>query len=212
MAVPDRRPLVTAEELFELPDDGRRFELVGGELIPTTPAGARHGVIAFRIARLLDEFVEAHDLGVGGAGEPGFILRREPDMVRAPDVAFVAKARIPATGIPTSYWPFAPDLAVEVVSPSEQLSDVHTKLADYFSASTRLVWVIEPETRVVYAYRSPHDLQVIGEDGELDGGDVLRASGARQSGCFRERRHDKPKSVRRASFPPTTPPHRSNVH
>ena len=173
MAVPDQRPLMTAEELFARPDDGRRCELVEGELIPMTPAGARHGAIAFRIARLLDEFVEAHDLGVGGAAEPGFILRREPDVVRAPDVAFVARTRIPATGIPTSYWPFAPDLAVEVVSPSDRLSDVHTKLADYFSAGTRLVWVVEPETRVVYAYRSLHDVQVIGEDDELDGGDVL---------------------------------------
>ena len=172
MAVPDRRPLVTAEELFELLEDGSRYELVEGELIPMTPAGARHGAIAFRIAHLLAEFVEAHDLGVGGAAEPGFILQRNPDVVRAPDVSFVAQARIPATGIPTSYWPFAPDLAVEVVSPSDRLSDVHTKLADYFSAGTRLVWVIEPETRVVYAYRSPHDLQVIGEDGALDGGDV----------------------------------------
>jgi Uma2 family endonuclease len=173
MAVPDRRPPMTAEELFELPDDGSRHELVEGELIPMTPAGARHGAIAVRVARLLDEYAEAHDLGVCGTAEPGFILRRDPDIVRAPGVSFVAKARIPATGIPTSYWPFAPDLAVEVVSPSDRLSDVHAKLADYFSAGARLVWVVQPETRVVYAYRSLHDLQVLGEDGELDGGEVL---------------------------------------
>ena len=173
MAVPQRRSLMTAEELFELSDDGRRYELVEGELIPMTPAGARHSAIAVRVARLLDEYAEAHDLGVCGTAEPGFILRRDPDIVRAPDVSFVAKARIPATGIPTGYWPFAPDLAVEVVSPSDRLSEVHTKLADYFSAGTRLVWVVEPETRVVYAYRSMHDVQVLGDDAELDGGDVL---------------------------------------
>ena len=173
MAVPERRRLMTAEELFEFPDDGRQYELVAGELIAMTPAGARQGAIAVRVARLLDEYAEAHDLGVCGTAEPGFILRRDPDLVRAPDVSFVTRARIPATGIPTSYWPFAPDLAVEVISPSDRLSDVHAKLADYFSAGTRQVWVMEPETRVVHAYRSLHDVQVIGEDGELDGGDVL---------------------------------------
>ena len=173
MAVPDRHPVMTAEELFELPDDGCRYELVEGELIPMTPAGARHGTIAFRIGLVLGEFIEAHDLGIGGAGEPGFILQRNPDVVRAPDVSFVTKARIPATGIPAGYWPLAPDLAVEVISPSDRLSDVHTKLAAYFSAGTRLVWVVEPETQVVYAYRSLHDVQAIGEDGELSGGDVL---------------------------------------
>ena len=173
MAVPDQRPLMTAEELFELPDDGCRYELLEGALIPMTPAGARHSAIAVRIARLLDEYAEARDLGVCGTAEPGFILQRSPDVVRAPDVSFVARSRIPATGIPTGYWPLAPDLAVEVVSPSDRLSDVHTKLNDYFAAGTRLVWVVEPETRVVYAYRSLHDVQVIGDDGELDGGDVL---------------------------------------
>lgn len=173
VAVPGRRPLVTAEELFERPDDGGRYELVEGALVPVTPAGARHGAITFRIAYLLAGHVEAHDLGVGGTAEPGFILRRNPDVVRAPDVSFVARARIPATGVPTGYWPCAPDLAVEVVSPSDRLSDVQTKLADYFSAGTRLVWVVEPETRTVYAYRSLHDVQAIGGDGELDGGDVL---------------------------------------
>ena len=171
MAVPDRRPLMTAEELFQLPDSSR-YELVEGKLVPVTPAGARQGAITARIACLLDEFIESHDLGVGGAGT-GVILRRDPDTVRGPDVSFVAKARIPATGIPTGYWTLAPDLAIEVVSPSDRPSDVHTKLADYFSAGTRLVWVVEPETRVVCAYRSLHDMQAIGDGNELDGGDVL---------------------------------------
>ena len=173
MAVTDGRRLATAEELLERPDDGCRYELVDGELIPMTPAGARRGAIAFRLARLLDEHVEAHHLGVGGASEAGFILRRNPDVVRAPDVSFVAAARVPATGIPSGYWPYAPDLAVEIVSPSDRLSDVHVKIEDYFAAGARLVWVVEPETRVVHVHRAPYDVQVVGEAGELTGGDVL---------------------------------------
>jgi Uma2 family endonuclease len=164
---------MTAEELFDLPADDYKYELVAGELIRMAPTGGEHGVLTVRIGRILDEYVEAHDLGICSGAETGFILRRAPDIVRAPDAAFIAKARIPETGIPKTYWPFAPDLAVEVTSPSDRFSAVQTKIAEYFSAGTRLVWVIEPATRTVYAYRSAHDVQALGEDDELSGADVL---------------------------------------
>ena len=88
-------------------------------------------------------------------------------------MCFVVKARIPATGIPTTYWPFAPDLAVEVISPSDRLADVHVKITEYFGAGARLVWVVEPETRTVHAYRSPRDVQVFGIEDELSGDEIL---------------------------------------
>ena len=166
------RSPVTAEELFELPDDGGRSELVKGEIVRMNPTGGTHSAVAIRIGRLLDEYVEAHDLGVCGA-ETGFILQRNPDIVRAPDVAFVATSRIPATGIPSTYWPFAPDLAVEVVSHSDRLADVHVKIAEYFAAGTRLVWLVEPETRMVHVYRSPQRVEVVGTEEDLEGGEVL---------------------------------------
>ena len=78
----------------------------------------------------------------------------------------------PKRAFPPPTWPCAPDLAVEVVSPSDCLADVHGKIAEYFAAGVRLVWLVEPAARVVYVYRSPHDVQVIGEGGELTGGDV----------------------------------------
>ena len=165
--------LMTAEELFALPDDDYKYELVAGELIRMAPTGGEHGVLTVRIGRILDEYVEAHDLGICSGAETGFILQRVPDIVRAPDAAFIAKARIPETGIPKTYWPFAPDLAVEVTSPSDRFSAVQTKIAEYFSAGTRLVWVIEPATRTVCIYRSSHDVQALGEDDELSGADVL---------------------------------------
>ena len=173
MAAPMQRELMTAEELFELPDDDCRREIVNGLLIHMTPSGAAHGVVTVRIGQYLNEHAAAHELGVCCGAETGFILRRDPDVVRAPDAAFVAGSRIPETGVPTTYWPFAPDLAVEVVSPSDRLADVHVKVAEYFSAGTRQVWIVEPATRTVHAYRGPHDVQVFGADDELTGDDVL---------------------------------------
>ena len=167
------RPRMTAEELFDLPDDGGRFELIEGELAHMTPTGGAHGALAARMVRLLDEYVEAQDLGVCCGAETGFILQRAPDTVRAPDAAVVLKSRIPDTGIPSSYWPFAPDLAVEVVSPSDRLAEVHVKIAEYFAAGTRLVWLVEPETRMVHVYRSLKVVEVVGTEQELEGGDVL---------------------------------------
>jgi Uma2 family endonuclease len=173
MAVPAQQSLMTAEELFDLPNDDYKYELVEGELIRMAPTGGEHGVLTVRIGCQLDEYVEAHQLGsVCGTGT-GCIIQRRPDTVRAPDAAFIAKKRIPETGVPKTYWPFAPDLAVEVTSPSDRFTAVQTKVAEYFSAGTRLVWVVEPATRTIYVYHSPHDVQVLGEDGELSGEDVL---------------------------------------
>ena len=173
MAVPAQRSRMTAEELFALPDDGGRSELVAGEIIHMAPTGAEHGVVTARIGHLIQEYAIAHGTGVCCGAETGFILQRRPDIVRAPGIAFVADERIPKTGIPKTYWPFAPDLAVEVVSPSDRLTEMHAKIADYFAAGTRLVWLVEPAARVVHIYRSPRDVQMIGDDGELSGGDLL---------------------------------------
>lgn len=175
MAVSVRRAQMTAEELFELPDDGCRHELVAGELVRMTPTGAEHGAVTACLSYVLREYVLRHGTGTCCGAETGFILRRAPDVVRAPDAAFVSRERIPKTGIPTSYWPFAPDLAVEVPSPSDRFADIGIKIAEYFSAGTRLVWVVEPATRTVRVYRSPRDVRVVGEEGELNGGDVLPA-------------------------------------
>lgn len=172
MAVPARRA-VTAEELFALPDDEWRRELVDGEIIRMTPTGAAHGVVTAGIGSLLHEHVSTRDLGVCCGADTGFILRRDPDVVRAPDAAFVAAHRIPDTGVPASYWPFAPDLAVEVVSPSDHFADVQAKVAEYFAAGARQVWVLDPASRTVRAYRSVSDVQVFDVDGTLTGGDLL---------------------------------------
>ena len=173
MTIVATRSLITAEELFELPDGGGRSELVNGEIIRMTPNGAEHGVVTAQIGHLIQEYTLANDLGFCCGAETGFILQRDPDVVRAPDAAVVLGSRVPASGVPSGYWPFAPDLAVEVISPSDRLADVHVKIAEYFAAGTRLVWLVEPETRMVHVYRSPQQVDVLGTDDDLDGGDVL---------------------------------------
>jgi Uma2 family endonuclease len=162
---------MTAEELFELPDDHMRHELVEGELRAMSPAGFDHGRLALRIgARILDH-VEGHGLGAVLAAETGFVLGRNPDTVRAPDVAFVAADRVPggARGFPE----LAPDLVVEVVSPFDRASEVAAKAAMWLDAGVRLVWVVDPQARLAAVHHPGGLVTVLREDGALDGEDVL---------------------------------------
>ncbi len=104
------------------------------------------------------------DGGAGGyAGvEAGFVLARDPDTVRAPDVAYVAAERVPAAGVPEGFWPTAPDLAVEIISPSETADEVRDKIRDYLQAGTRTVWVVYPRSREVLAYTPDGRAQTFG--------------------------------------------------
>ncbi len=163
----------TAEELFCLSATDQRYELVKGDLYEMAPAGGRHGSVARRIAQRLGIYADSLQLGEVFAAETGFILRREPDTVRAPDASFVAAGRLPEGELPTSYIELAPDLAVEVVSPSERTPEVRDKVADWLLAGTRLVWVIYPATRSVTVYRSLEDFENLSEEGSLDGGQVV---------------------------------------
>jgi Uma2 family endonuclease len=163
---------MTAEELFELPDDGLRHELVEGELRKMTPAGAEHGRVALLLgARLLDH-VEEHGLGEAYAAETGFVLRRGPDTVRAPDVAFVAADRLPPEP-ESGFGQTVPDLVVEVVSPWDRASEVSSKAAMWLDAGVRLVWVVDPQARLAAVHRPGGLVTVLREDGVIDGEDVL---------------------------------------
>jgi Uma2 family endonuclease len=173
MATEQIKSGMTAEELFSLPDDGWRYELVRGELNRMPPAGIQHGYIASRLNQRLLAYVEAHNLGLVCTAEAGFRLARNPDTVRAPDVAFIARERIPAEGVPTGYWPGAPDLAVEIVSPSDRFDDVVEKVVEYLAAGTRLVWVIPPRTHTVMVYRATGEVQLLRGHEELQGEEVL---------------------------------------
>src|SRR6188472_1638802 len=125
---------LTAEQLLRLPDDDRRLELIEGELHEIPPAGAEHGTVAFHIAALLESHITAHQLGRGFAAETGFLLARDPDAVRAPDAAFVSREHAERVGRVLGYWPGAPYLAVEVVSPGDAYSGLHDKAPGWLAA------------------------------------------------------------------------------
>lgn len=132
-----------------------------------------HGSVAMRVGSLLSVHVRANDLGEVFAAETGFILRRNPDTVRAPDASFIAKDRLPEGELPVGYLEIVPDLAVEVVSPNDTTREVWDKVGDWLRAGTRLVWVIDPASRSVTVYRSMDDFQILSEGDELVGGEVI---------------------------------------
>jgi Uma2 family endonuclease len=164
---------MTAEELLQYSHEPYQQELIDGRLHEMEPPGAEHGYVAMRIGSLLMQHVEAGDLGLVFASETGFKLASDPDTVRAPDVAFVAKARVEETGIPRGYWPGAPDLAIEVVSPTDRHSRVEGKALHWLEAGTRAVVVVDPPRRTATVYRGAHDIRVLHADEALGLDDVV---------------------------------------
>ena len=160
--------ITTAEELLRAQDIGR-CELVRGELRMMVPPGFEHGRIQNRIGRRLGDLVESRNLGVV-VGEIGFVLARNPDTVRAPDVAFVRSGRV--AGPNPGYVEGAPDLAVEILSPDDRPGYVRDKVAEWLEAGTGAVWVVDPRDRTVTVHRSRRKAVVLGE------ADVLRGDSA----------------------------------
>lgn len=164
--------LMTADQLLRahLPD--RRAELIRGVLVVREPAGGRHGRVAGTLARLIGNHVHEHGLGVVYGAETGFTLARQPDTVRAPDVAFVHRDRVP-TPEPVGFLPLAPDLAVEILSPGDRPGETLAKVGDWLEAGTQLIWVIDSDRRQARVYRQDGTETTIGVTESLTGEDVL---------------------------------------
>ena len=153
--------IVTADELLALPTGmGKRYELVAGELRVMSPAGWRHGQIVDNLSALLSAFIHKGKLGRGFGAETGFLLRRDPDTVRAPDFAFIGNSRLPKSAPTEAFWPGAPDLAVEVLSPGDTAGEVAEKIEEWLAAGCAAVWVLDPKLQTVTIYQSATDVQV----------------------------------------------------
>ncbi len=176
--------LLTAEDLWLLPDDGLRHELVKGELRTMPPAGFEHGAIGHYLSQELGDHVKKHKLGLLVAAETGFVLEKNPDTVRAPDIGFVRQERIDAIGVPKKYWPGAPDLAVEVVSPGDTVYEVEDKVELWLEAGARLVWVVNPRRRTVTVHQPNSNPVVLTAKDELDGQDVVSGFRVRVGDLF----------------------------
>jgi Uma2 family endonuclease len=175
--VSTQRTLITAEEFLdisaELSARGESCELINGEVVKMPPAGGSHGFTAHKTSLRLGNYVERNDLGYVFAAETGFFLRRNPDTVRAPDVAFIRKDRLRQDELPTGFVETTPDLVVEVVSPNDRAADVQSKAAEWLQAGARLVWVLYPSTRSIMIYHSPKDVRMLSGDDILDGKPVF---------------------------------------
>ncbi len=162
----------TADELLRLPRGKNSYELIRGELKTMAPAGYEHGKLAMEFATLLNIHVKANKLGQVTAAETGFKLTTNPDTVRAPDAAFISQQRLDEVGPVQGYWPGAPDLAVEVISPNDLYTEVSEKVTEWLKAGSKMVVVINPRTEQVLVHM-PGDVNVLEGDDTLDGGDVV---------------------------------------
>ena len=166
--------LMTAEELMELPrGEGFRYELINGELEKTMSAGFPHGRITMRLAGPLSEFIWTHDLGEIFAAETGYQLTFGPDTVLAPDISFVSKERLDHVGETERFWPGAPDLVVEVLSPSDRTSKVNRKTLRWLGYGAKQVWIVSQKDRTVKVYRSPEDVTTFAGSDYLEAQDLL---------------------------------------
>ncbi len=162
----------TPEDLLRMPD-GDRFELVGGELVERN-MGYESSVVGGRLYRLLSNHCADHQLGEPAPADASYqCFPDDPDKVRKPDVSLVLAGRLPAGVLPRGHCRVAPDLAVEVVSPNDAFSDVEAKVGEYLAAGVRLVWVIDPPTRVVLVYRPDGTGARLRDGDELSGEDVV---------------------------------------
>jgi Uma2 family endonuclease len=164
---------MTAEELMELPDDGFRYELINGELEKMPSPGPPHGRIAFRLSFYLGQFFMDRGLGEGFANDTGFKLTSNPDTVLAPDFAFVTSEHYAEKSKTVGYWPGPPDLAVEVLSPSDRPSKVKQKISRWFSFGTKQLWIVDPKHSTVTIYRSPSDTTTFSGSDYLEAQDLF---------------------------------------
>jgi Uma2 family endonuclease len=176
------QPITTADQLFQSPDLGR-CELLRGELIMMSPAGSKHGMIALRMGSLLSAFVERQGLGVILGAETGFRVATNPDTVLAPDAAFISEKRV-GKSLPDGYFPGAPDLAVEVVSPNDRAGDVIAKVQDWLTAGCAAVWIVDPKSQTVTVYGADRRAATLTSGDTLTGGDLLPGFSASVAGIF----------------------------
>ena len=168
-----RKNWTTAQQLLEMLDDGYRYELVRGEIRKMPPSFEEHGLVSANVAVDLAPYVRRNGLGRVIVAKTGYLLESNPDHVRAPDVSFLRQERLSPPGEGRSFVQGAPDLAFEVLSPSNRPGPMAEKVADYLAAGCPMVVVIDPDARNVTVHRPGEEPLVLKDSDTLDGGDVV---------------------------------------
>ncbi len=184
MAEAKTKELMTIEDLRQISEEEQPGELVRGEWIEVSRPTLRHGDLMVQIVFLLRLYLQRNPIVRVVCGDTDFILERHPDTLRGPDVAFVNKERIPPEGVPDDWFEGAPDLTVEMVSKSQTAHEAGLKALDYLRAGTKMVWVVDPQSRTVAVYTPPNKIQILRESETLDGGDVLHGFQCKVSELF----------------------------
>lgn len=167
------KTLMTADELLQMPKDGYRYELIEGELKRMSPGGYKHGVTIGRFTGRLQVYVEDNNLGEVCGAETGFLTSTNPDNIIAPDVAFISNQRASQITNPDSYSTIAPDLAVEVISPSETPKNIQKKVDKWFAFGVIVLILIDPKKRFVRVHRSSSNFVALHENDTLVLDDIL---------------------------------------
>ncbi len=166
--------VLTADEfsLLPEPEEGGKTELIDGKVVHEGPANGGHGELAGTLTTELMLFARMHSLGKV-VPEVGFVLRRSPDTVLAPDVAYISQETMGGRHLPKEGWvPCAPDLAIEVISPSNLDSDIAAKIETYLGAGVRRIWVVRPRTQTVTIHLPDHTSRTLLPGGTLTSEDA----------------------------------------
>lgn len=166
-AAPLAPGLLTAEEFGRRPDPGYPEELVRGRIVPMPMPKPRHGKYCVNASYLLKRFLDDHDLGQVFSNDTGVITERGPDTVRGADVLFYSYARLPKGPLPDEYLDVAPDLVIEVRSPSDRWPKLLAKVAEYLNAGVSVVCVLDGDTRTARLDDAEGMSRVFGEDEQL---------------------------------------------
>ncbi len=164
---------ITADQLLEMYGKGMRGELIRGVFCPTMAAGMKHGEIVMKLGRRLGNVIEAENAGRITGSDSGIKIESDPDTVREPDIAYFSRERLPLDTDVPGYAEVAPDLVVEVVSPSDSVREIAGKANMWLNAGVQLVWVIWPETQMVEIYRPGQPVVTLAENDTLTAEDVL---------------------------------------
>ena len=170
LATPQTETLLSGDELLELGNIGP-CELIEGRIVPMSPTGFSHGHFENNFANQLTASVIPNRLGKVVVGEVGIYTQRNPDTVRAADVAFISNERFAKQKRPSGFLEVAPELVVEILSPDDRWQEVNQKLREYFAVGVKLVWVADPAAKTVYAYRSLTNLRIFAEADTLTADD-----------------------------------------